>query len=114
MTIFSASGWAQGHGSISGTITDPSNAVVPNANVTLTQVATGVERTFVSGPDGFYSFPDIPPGNYTVKVTAAGFQSAETSVSVRVNQLVRTDLQLASGRHDRNGERDGRGHPDQL
>jgi type 1 fimbria pilin len=95
--FLSATCWAQGHGSISGTITDPSNAVVPNANVTLTQVATAVERSFVSGPDGFYSFPDIPPGNYTLKVTAAGFQSAETSVSVRVNQLVRTDLQLALG-----------------
>jgi hypothetical protein len=93
----SATGWAQGHGSINGTITDSSGAVVPGANVILTQLATRVERSFVTASDGFYSFPDIAPGNYSVKVSAMGFQTAETAVSVRVNQLVRTDLQLAVG-----------------
>src|SRR5262245_11928039 len=98
ITVVSAiSSWAQGHGSISGTITDSSSAVVPGVNVTLTQLATRVERSFVTAFDGFYSFPDIAPGNYSVKVSAMGFQTAETEVSVRVNQLVRADLQLVVG-----------------
>ncbi len=69
----------------------------PNAQVILASLATAVERTFVTSTDGFYSFPDALPGNYAVTVSATGFRTAQTQVSVRVNQSVRADLQLELG-----------------
>jgi hypothetical protein len=97
LALVPASAWAQGHGSISGRVTDPSDAVVPDAEMTLTQLDTQVERTFVTGQDGFYSFPDVPPGDYRIEAAGIGFRTAQTEVSVRVTQLVRADLQLELG-----------------
>ena len=62
-------------GSINGTITDPSGAVVPGAKVTATDVATGVVRDTVTSAAGEFEFADLPADSYTVKVIAAGFQS---------------------------------------
>ena len=89
--------WAQGRGVVSGVVTDPSQAVVPGAEVTLINLAPNVERRFVTGTDGIYSFPDVVPGDYTVKVSATGFRTTETALSVRVNQPVRADIQLELG-----------------
>jgi hypothetical protein len=88
---------AQVRGSVSGIVSDPSNAVVPGADVTLTSQATEVERRFETGPTGSYSFPDVLPGDYTISVTATGFRTAQSEVEVRVNQHVRVDLQLELG-----------------
>ena len=89
--------WAQGNGGLSGSVTDPSDAVVPGASVTLTQLETGVERTFTTDQNGFYSFPELAPGDYMVTVVASGFQTAQSTVSIRVNQLARVDLGLQLG-----------------
>ena len=60
-------------GGINGTITDPSGAVVPNAEVKAKNSQTAVEYATVSTPDGQFVFQDLPLGSYTVNVTANGF-----------------------------------------
>src|SRR5437868_8576438 len=60
-------------GAINGTVTDPSGAVVPNAQVKTTDKATGIERATLSTSDGQFAFQDLPVGTYSVVVTAQGF-----------------------------------------
>ncbi len=59
-----------GTGALTGTITDPSGAVVPNVAVTLTNTETSQARNTTTGADGVYKFALIPPGNYKVTFTA--------------------------------------------
>ncbi len=58
-----------------GVLNDPSNAVVPNVEVQLTDQATNAVRTTVSGADGIFRFNNVPPSTYTVTVKATGFKS---------------------------------------
>src|SRR5262252_2315661 len=60
-------------GAINGTVTDPSGAVVPNAQVKATETATGIDHNTVTTGDGQFAFQDIPVGTYKVTVTAGGF-----------------------------------------
>src|SRR5215472_6784797 len=60
-------------GAINGTVTDPSGAVVPNAQVKATETATGIEHNTVTTGDGQFAFQDIPVGTYKVNITATGF-----------------------------------------
>jgi hypothetical protein len=60
---------------LSGTVTDSSNSVVPNATVAVLDVDKGVTRTVTTDADGFYSAPNLVPGSYKVNVTAQGFQT---------------------------------------
>jgi Carboxypeptidase regulatory-like domain/TonB dependent receptor len=60
-------------GAINGTVTDPSGASVPNAQVKATEAATGIDHATVTTSDGSFAFQDIPLGFYKVTVTAAGF-----------------------------------------
>jgi len=60
-------------GSINGTVTDPSGALVPNAAVKATENSTGIDHNSVTTSDGAFSFQDIPLGFYKVSVTASGF-----------------------------------------
>jgi len=64
-------------GSINGTITDPSGAVIPGARVTATDAATAVARDTISSGAGEFSFPDLPLDAYNIKVEATGFQTTE-------------------------------------
>src|SRR5438552_14606525 len=61
-------------GTISGTVTDPSGAVVPGAAVTITDQATNAARTSTTSGTGSYSFQDVDAGTYSVKVTKTGFK----------------------------------------
>src|SRR5260370_15398019 len=63
-------------GTISGTISDKSGAVVVNATVSLTNLATGVTTAVTSNAQGLYSLPNLLPGNYQQKVSAAGLETA--------------------------------------
>jgi hypothetical protein len=60
-------------GAINGTVTDPSGAVVPGAQVKATNKATGIEHAALSTSDGQFAFQDLPVGTYTVVVSAQGF-----------------------------------------
>ncbi len=76
-----------GTGALTGTITDPSGAVVPNATVTVTSVDTGQSRTAMTGADGAYKVSLLPPGNYRVRIEAMGFKPVEVpSITVTVTE----------------------------
>src|ERR1700687_3479215 len=60
-------------GAINGTVTDPSGAVVPTAQVNATEKATGIEHTTETTNDGLFVFQGLPIGMYKVTVTAPGF-----------------------------------------
>ena len=85
-------------GTILGTVTDPSGAVVAGAKVTAKNVNTGLERTTQTSADGSYSIPELPIGTYTVTVSQSGFQTAATSgVVVDVATERRVDAMLKAG-----------------
>jgi hypothetical protein len=62
--------------SISGTVTDTSGAVVPNAQITIHNNATLADRTIESNESGVFTLTNLPPGDYSVRVTKTGFQSS--------------------------------------
>lgn len=85
-------------GTILGTVTDPSGAVVAGAKVTVKNVGTGLERTTTTSADGSYALPDLQIGTYTVTITLAGFQTSVTSgVTVDVAGERRIDAALKTG-----------------
>ncbi|MGA7461327.1 MAG: carboxypeptidase regulatory-like domain-containing protein [Candidatus Korobacteraceae bacterium] len=88
---------SQVSGDLTGTITDPSGAVVPNATVTLKSDATGATRSATSNASGSYRFSLLQPGAYTVSATAQGFSKAQTTASVNVGQATIADVKLAVG-----------------
>ena len=65
------------NGTISGTIFDPNGAVVPFAQVTITNEQTNFYQSVNSNQEGFYEFKDVPNGNYKLKFDAGGFNSKE-------------------------------------
>ena len=81
-----------------GIVTDASGAVVPNAKVTITEVNTGVSRSGQTNESGNYTFPDLPPGQYSVTVEAAGFKKeTRRDIALAVNSTHRVDIQLQPG-----------------
>jgi len=83
---------------ISGLVSDPTGAVVPNASVTATQVSTGMVRTTTSGPDGLYVLPNLPVGSYRLEVQAAGFSSyVQTGIRLEVSNNVTINVTLKVG-----------------
>ena len=63
-------------GTIYGTVTDPTGAVVLNAQVAATNVATGLTRETTTNADGDYRMDFLPPGNYRITVRQTGFETA--------------------------------------
>lgn len=92
--------YAQGPvGTLNGTIMDPAGAVVPGATVTATNNATGVEAKTTSTSTGTYTLPYLPPGTYTIKVSAPGFDiGAAENVILRVAQTMTIDIKLQVGK----------------
>jgi hypothetical protein len=91
---------AQGVGSIAGTVTDASGAVVPNVTVTLTnpQGSLGGNQTTVTSERGAYQFLRLVPGTYVVKADLTGFRPAEVqNVVVDADVTARADLSLVLG-----------------
>src|SRR5450432_2796036 len=85
-------------GTILGTVTDPSGAVLPGAKVTVKNTGTGSERTTETSADGSYSVPELPIGTYTVTVTQTGFQTfLATGVTVDVSTERRVDAGMKTG-----------------
>src|SRR5574340_689684 len=85
-------------GTILGTVTDSSGAVVAGAKVTVRNVNTGLERTTQTSGDGSYSAPELPIGTYQVTVAQTGFQTFVTrDVAVSVAAERRVDAVLKPG-----------------
>jgi hypothetical protein len=83
-------------GSINGTVTDPSGAVVPNATVKATESATGIDHNTVTTSEGQFAFQDIPLGLYKVTVTAAGFPAYTVDkVEVSAGMIYTLQVKLA-------------------
>src|SRR6266704_3555651 len=68
--------WAQAvaSGTVHGVVTDPANAVVAGATVTLTDTSTSAVRTATTNDSGRYIFPGVPPGIYELSITRTGFR----------------------------------------
>jgi hypothetical protein len=85
-------------GSLLGTIQDPSGAVIPKASVTLTNEATNIQNRTTTSPEGFYTFPNLDPGDYTVTATAPQFKTVISKHNVvHVEEATRVDLTLEPG-----------------
>lgn len=85
-------------GQINGTVIDNSGSVVPGANVVLKSLDNGAERTTVSAASGVYFLASVPPGRYSLTVTATGFAQFEVSdMTLLVNQARTFDVKLAPG-----------------
>ena len=92
--------WAQGGtGELSGLVTDPTGAVVANAQLTLTNSATGEKRATTTTPSGFYRFSSLPVvGTYTLQTAPKGFKSVKVAgIMVSVGSTVSQDLKLELG-----------------
>ena len=84
-------------GSIAGTVTDKSGAVIPNAKITLTQVSRGQVFTTTADEDGNYSFGALEPGDYVMQVAANGFQTGKLQLHVSVGKVATGDITLQIG-----------------
>lgn len=86
------------NGTLLGTLTDSSGAVVAGAQITVTEVQTGIPHTTTSNGSGNYVFPDLPPGNYNVTSEAHGFKKeTRTNVRLDVNSSIRVDMAMQLG-----------------
>jgi hypothetical protein len=85
-------------GTILGTVTDSSGAVVAGAAVKVRNVGTGQERATTTSADGSYAIPELPIGTYAVTISQSGFQtSVASNVEVNVASERRVDAQLKAG-----------------
>ena len=92
-------GFAQNsHGSISGQVTDPTGAIIPRAQVTVTDTDTGAQLHVVTTAGGFYTAPELAPGPYTVSVDAKGFKTVVRSgIQIDTQQNATINLKLQVG-----------------
>ncbi|MCW5979997.1 MAG: TonB-dependent receptor [Bryobacteraceae bacterium] len=85
-------------GIISGTVTDSTGAIVPNAKITATNVATNVPNTTQTTGTGNFRIPSLPPGRYNVRIEADGFKAYErTNVAVIAGGLADVDATMEVG-----------------
>ena len=85
-------------GTILGAVQDPSGAAVSSATITITNAATGAQRSTTSNGDGFYRLPGLDPGKYAVTFTAAGFSEAKVNaIDVNTSQEVTLNQRLTIG-----------------
>jgi hypothetical protein len=85
-------------GTISGTVSDPTGAAVPNAQVTVDNTATNEARQITTSQNGLYRASNLTPGTYQIKVSAPGFSSIlQSNVTVSVGSEVVVNLQLPLG-----------------
>ena len=105
LSMFSFAFWAQGQaisvngGSISGTVTDATGAVVPSAAVMINGIDTGSSKTVTTDSAGFYSVGPLVPGNYTVLITAGGFQRLSVRTTVRTGTATSGSFRLTVGQN---------------
>ena len=93
-----AQGQLAGTGAISGTVTDPTGAVIPNATVTATLVEQNTKTTRISTDAGDYNITPLIPGVYTVTVTAKGFETfVQKNITVDALQNVAVNMKLTIG-----------------
>src|SRR5215216_2683784 len=99
VAAFAAAARAQtATGGVNGTVTDQNGAVVPGASVALVNRATNIETRVAAGDGGYYTFVNVSPGTYVLRVEAAGFSVVQTSpFEVGVSQTLTQNVALAVG-----------------
>jgi hypothetical protein len=95
--LASLAGYGQStFGTITGTVTDPSGAVVPNATVIVTSEAEGAVREVSTGSTGVFAVPNLKVGGYRLQVNAAGFAGYNaTGLNLNANQVLNADVKLS-------------------
>jgi len=86
-----------GTGGITGTVTDPTGAVISNAKVTITNEGTGQTITATTNSAGAYNAAALAPGNYKLQVSASGFNSVTTTINVQVGNTAAGNVKLPIG-----------------
>ena len=81
-------------GSLIGTVTDSSDAVVPNATVTVRNAGTGATETTQTTGQGLYRFPVLQPGEYVLTVSASGMAKGERKANVDLGKVNEVNLKL--------------------
>src|SRR3984885_2327148 len=90
--------FAQGYGTISGSVTDSTGAAVPGAAVTATQTGTGLVLKTTTTPEGTYVFPSLAPSVYNLSVNHAGFETyTEQGLQVRADGALTANITLQAG-----------------
>jgi hypothetical protein len=98
LVVFSATGFSQSTTSLRGTVTDPSGAVVPGAHVRVARTATGAVRSTTTSAGGLYEFNQILPGDYSLTITAPGFQRYDVrEIQLLVNNPATVNAVLRVG-----------------
>lgn len=84
---------------LTGVVTDPNGALIPNATISVTNKATNFSRTVTTNNEGFYVIPNLPVGQYEVTVSAANFKTkvSESLITLNVGQSVTLDATLLIG-----------------
>lgn len=97
--LFTTAAYAQqGRGTIFGTVTDATGAVVPGATITITNTATNVASTTITNDSGYYSLPNLQVGNYSVAAVKEGFKKRlQSGLTLEVDQKAQVDLTLETG-----------------
>lgn len=91
--------WAQSTntGTVAGTVTDPSGAVLPGVSVTLSQISTSSSRTTVTNDAGKYFFANVDPGQYNITLSKQGFATTKSQTEVKVGTATTLNLSLQVG-----------------
>ena len=96
--LFAGTIWGQANTSLRGAVTDQSGAVVPKAQLTLTNTATGLERATAASSAGAYEFLQVLPGSYRLRVEAPGFKKYEANdLRLEVNNPATVNIILEVG-----------------
>lgn len=83
---------------LSGSVTDPSGAIIPGATVTLSSTERGINRSFTANGQGHYSFSQLPPGNYTLDIQGKGFKEyVQNGIVLDSGQTATQDVHLTVG-----------------
>ena len=94
--------WAQFSSGVQGTVTDESESVIPDAAISLTNLATGVTNSSQTSSAGVYRFASMAPGDYQLQVEADGFQLTAINLRLLTQQTadvnVRLDVQATTER----------------
>lgn len=98
LILFSARGFAQTRGTVSGYVRDSSGAILPGANITLIHQETGAKRDGTTNADGFYQILGLTSGSYALEADASGFKRySAKGISLTVDQNARADIQMEVG-----------------
>src|SRR6202171_3002360 len=88
---------------LSGTISDPSGGVIPGAQISIRNIATGISKDFQADSDGYYTAPNLAPGTYEVRVTAKGFNTVVSTVTLAVGAQQQLDIPMKVGEASETG-----------